>query len=60
MRVFFQILLALLIVFLGYNVFQSIYKPQQFKKIKKERDKETIAKLKDIREAEKAYYRCSY
>ncbi len=55
MRVFFQILLAILIVFLGYQVFQSIYKPQQFKKIKKQRNLEVIAKLKDIREAEKAY-----
>ncbi len=55
MRVFFQILLAILIVFFGYQVFQSIYKPQQFKKIKKQRNLEVIAKLKDIREAEKAY-----
>ncbi len=55
MRVFFQILLAILIIFLGYKVFQSIYKPEQFKKIKKQRDLETIAKLKDIREAERAY-----
>lgn len=55
MRIIFQILLAALIVVLSYMVFQSINRPMQFGEIKKKRDKLTIAKLKDIREAQKAY-----
>lgn len=55
MRIAFQILLAALIVFLAYMVFQSINRPLQFEKIKKERDKQVIAKLKDIRDAQEAY-----
>lgn len=55
MRVVFQIVLAALIVFLGYMVFQSINRPLEFRKLKKQRDKLTIAKLKDIRAAQNAY-----
>lgn len=55
MRIFFQIVLAAVIVFLAYMVFQSINRPLQFKKIKDKRDKQVIAKLKDIREAQDAY-----
>lgn len=55
MRIVFQIVLAALIVFLAYMVFQSINRPMQFKEMKKERDLQTIAKLKDIRAAQDAY-----
>ncbi|PVX49367.1 hypothetical protein C7377_1783 [Balneicella halophila] len=55
MRIVLQIVLAVAIVFLGYMVFQSINVPMQFEKIKNKRDREVIAKLKDIREAQRAY-----
>ncbi len=55
MRIVIKILLAAAIIFLGYQVFQSINRPLEYRKVKKVRDKATIAKLKDIRNAQKAY-----
>lgn len=55
MRIVLQIVFAALIVFLGYQVFQTINRPVQFEKIKTTRNKQVIAKLKDIRDAQRAY-----
>ncbi len=55
MRIGIQIVLAGIIVFFSYMVFQSINRPVEFGKIKKERYFATIAKLKDIRQVQKAY-----
>ncbi|MBS9768835.1 MAG: hypothetical protein KGV44_15035 [Flavobacteriaceae bacterium] len=55
MRIVIKVVLAVVIVFFGYMVFQSINRPMEFQKIKKQSDFATIAKLKDIREAQKAY-----
>ena len=55
MRTVIQILLSLVIIFLGYNVFESIMKPIRFNKEKDIRERAAIAKLIDIREAQKAF-----
>lgn len=49
------ILLWVLIAFLGYQTFQSIYAPIQFNKIKNKRYAKVIENLKDIRDSELAY-----
>lgn len=45
----------LLIAFLGYNTFMSVYEPIQFNKIKEKRYKSVISKLIDIRDAQLAH-----
>ncbi len=55
MRIVLQIVLAAIIVALGYAVFQTINRPLEYRKVKKKRDRATIEKLIDIRNAEKAY-----
>ena len=49
------ILLWVLIAFLGYQTFMSIYEPIQFNKIKNKRYAKVIENLKDIRDSELAY-----
>ena len=49
------ILLWVLIGFLGYQTFKSIYAPIQFNEIKKKRYATVIESLKDIRDSELAY-----
>lgn len=46
---------GLLSIFLAYKIYQSINAPIEFKKIRKERFSQVIAKLKDIRDAQEAY-----
>lgn len=50
-----QIVLAVIIVLLGYMVYQTINKPVEYKKIKDKRSEKVIAKLIDIRNAQDAY-----
>lgn len=54
-KIVIQLLLAVVIVFLGYLVFQTINKPVEYQKIKNQRSKAVIAKLIDIRDAQDAY-----
>ncbi|MEP5912217.1 MAG: hypothetical protein ABJ277_02000, partial [Flavobacteriaceae bacterium] len=49
------IVFALLSVFLGYKIYQSINAPIEFNKVRKERFSKVIAKLKDIRDSQEAY-----
>ena len=55
MKKVFQILLAIAIVALAYLSYQSINKPLEFGKIKKQRQERIINQLKDIRKAQVAY-----
>ncbi len=55
MKNILQILLAVVIVVLAYFTFQSINKPLEFRKIKKQRYGEIIERLVDIRKAQVAY-----
>lgn len=55
MKKVFQILLAIAIVALAYLSYQSIMKPIEFGKIKKQRYDRIIDQLKDIRKAQVAY-----
>ena len=50
-----QIVLAVIIVFLGYKCVQSIMVPEKFKVIKEQRYEVIIQRLKDIRTAQEAY-----
>lgn len=54
-KLIIQILLAIVIVFLGYQCYNSIMIPQRFTEIKKQRYDVTISRLKDIRAAQEAY-----
>lgn len=54
-KIIIQVLLAALIVFLGYQCYNSIMIPQKFTEIKAQRYERIIQKLKDIRTAEMAY-----
>lgn len=54
-KLIIQILLAIVIVFLGYQCYESIMVPQRFQNIKKQRYDRIIEKLKDIRTAQEAY-----
>lgn len=49
------IVFALLSIFLGYKIYQSINAPIEFNKVKRERFSKVIAKLKDIRDSQEAY-----
>lgn len=55
MKKVFQILLAVIIVVLGYFSTMSILKPIEFGKIKKQRYDRITQQLKDIRKAQVAY-----
>ncbi|MCD6354482.1 MAG: hypothetical protein J7L95_02940 [Prolixibacteraceae bacterium] len=55
MKTVIQILLFILAVILTYLIYQSIQRPLDFEKAKKERYDATINRLKDIRKAELAY-----
>ncbi|MEJ2112994.1 MAG: hypothetical protein P8X62_04595 [Flavobacteriaceae bacterium] len=50
-----NIVLWLLIAFLGYQTYMSVYEPIQFNKIKEKRYAEVIEKLIDIRDAQLAH-----
>ena len=50
-----NILLWILIIFLGYQTYNSIYDPIKFNKIKQKRYAKVIESLKDIRDAELAH-----
>lgn len=54
-RLIIQIVLAALIIFLGYKCYESIMVPQRFKAIKEQRYDRIIQRLKDIRTAQDAY-----
>jgi hypothetical protein len=55
MKLVIQLVLWIVIVFLGYLVFNSIYEPIQFNKVKEKRYAKVIENLKDIRDAELAH-----
>lgn len=55
MRTVLQILLTLVIIGLGYLLFQSISAPIEFQKAKKKRYSAVVERLKDIRNAQIAY-----
>ena len=50
-----NILLWIIIIFLGYQTYHSIYGPIQFNKVKQKRYAQVIESLKDIRDAELAH-----
>lgn len=52
---FLQIALWILIAFLGYNTFNSIFGPVEFNKVKNERYQTVIKSLNDIRDAQLAH-----
>lgn len=54
-KLIIQILLAGLIIFLGYKCYNSIMIPQRFTEIKQQRYDKIVERLKDIRTAEDAY-----
>lgn len=54
-KLIIQIVLAALIIFLGYKCYESIMVPQRFKAIKEQRNDRIIQRLKDIRTAQDAY-----
>lgn len=54
-KLIIQILLAVVIIFLGYKCYQSIMIPQKFKEIKEQRYAKIVDRLKDIRTAQDAY-----
>lgn len=54
-RIILQIVLAAVIIFLGYKCYESIMIPQRFQEIKKQRYERIIDRLKDIRTAQDAY-----
>ena len=55
MKLVIQLLLWIVIIILGYLVFNSIYEPIQFNKVKEARYAKVIENLKDIRAAELAH-----
>ncbi len=55
MKVGIQIVLWILCLFVGYKIYQSIYGPIEFEKIKQERYAKVISNLKDIRDSQEAY-----
>ena len=54
-KLIIQIILAGIIIFLGYQCYQSIIVPQKFTEIKKQRYDRVSQRLKDIRTAQDAY-----
>lgn len=55
MKLILQIVLWILIIFLGYKLYQSIIGPVHFNQEKEERYKKVIATLKDIKAGELAF-----
>ena len=55
MKLVIQLVLWIVIIFLGYLVFNSIYQPIKFNEVKEARYAKVIENLKDIRDAELAY-----
>jgi len=55
MRYIIQLLLWVVIAFLGYKVYDSVYSSVEFQKTKKERFTQAITKLKQIRTAQVAH-----
>ena len=55
MKLIIQIVLWVIIVFLGWKLYNSVIGPVQFNKKKVERYEKVIAKLKDIRNAQLAH-----
>lgn len=55
MKVVIQVVLWLVILFLGYKLYDSVSAPVRFNKIKEERYAEVIKNLKDIRVAQLAH-----
>ena len=54
-KLIIQIILAGIIIFLGYKCYESIKIPQQFKVIKEQRYARIADRLKDIRTAQETY-----
>ena len=55
MKTALRIILSLVIIGLGYALYQSIQTPIEFRQVKQQRYEATIQKLKDIRKAQLAY-----
>lgn len=55
MKLVIQLLLWIVIIFLGYLVFNSVYEPIQFNELKEKRYAKVIERLKDIRAAQLAH-----
>lgn len=55
MKLVIQLLLWIVIGFLGYLTFNAIYEPIKFNKVKEARYQKVIEKLVDIRKSEEAY-----
>lgn len=55
MKLVIQLLLWIVIIFLGYLVFNSVYEPIQFNKVKEKRYAKVIERLQDIRAAQMAH-----
>jgi len=55
MKLVIQLLLWIVIIFLGYLVFNAVYDPIQFNKVKEKRYQKVIDRLKDIRAAQLAH-----
>jgi hypothetical protein len=55
MKLVIQLVLWIVIIFLGYLVFNSVYEPLKFNDVKEERYAKVIENLKDIRDAELAH-----
>jgi F0F1-type ATP synthase membrane subunit b/b' len=52
MKLIIQLLLWVVIIFLGYLVFNAVYDPVQFNKVKEKRYAKVIERLEDIRAAQ--------
>ena len=55
MKLVIQLLLWIVIIFLGYLVFSAVYEPIQFNKVKEKRYAKVIERLVDIRAAQLAH-----
>ncbi len=55
MKLVIQLVLWIVIIFLGYMVFNAVYEPIKFNKVKEKRYAKVIDRLKDIRVAQLAH-----
>lgn len=55
MKLIIQLVLWVVIIFLGYMVFNSVYDPVKFNKVKEKRYAQVIERLQDIRAAQLAH-----
>ncbi len=55
MKLVIQLVLWVVIIFLGYLVFNAIYGPVKFENLKEKRYAKVVDRLKDIRDAQEAY-----